>query len=202
MNIHQLNVSYVNEQDRFLLRINSLGGEEFRAWFTRRLTLNLLPLLKRTASEQLQTQIAPPDVHAPLPVQRDQLLESFQKEAAIYSGDFQTPFKEDAAVLPLGADPLLVTELKITPLADGKLQVELLEKLQGQLRDLRLVMDPALTQGLLRLLTQGLKASSWLDTPPPVLALDAADATALTPVEADAAETADASLASKPKYLN
>lgn len=202
MNIHQVNVSYVNEQDRFLLRINSLGGEEFRAWFTRRLTLGLLPLLRKTAAEQLQSQIQAPHPGAPLPVQRHQLVENFQKEAAVYNGDFQTPFKDEPGALPLGAEPLLVTELKITPLADGKLQMEMLEKLQGQMRDLRLVMDPALTQGLLRLLSQGLKASNWLETPAPVLALDTVAISASTAVDLEAAEPSDADLKSKPKYLN
>ena len=51
MNIHQLSVTFVNEQDRLLVRVNSTDGEELRVWFTRRLMRDLLPLLTRIAGE-------------------------------------------------------------------------------------------------------------------------------------------------------
>jgi hypothetical protein len=201
MNIHQVNVSYVNEQDRFLLRINSSSGEEFRAWLTRRLTLGLLPLLGKKAAEQLKAQIQPPDPATPLSHQRHQLVENFEKEAAAYKGDFQTPFKEGSAALPLGPEPLLVTEMKITSLADGKLQIEMLEKLAGRTRDLQMVMDPPLTQGLLRLLAQGLKTSRWMETPPALAALDASGQAGSPPAQEGADAEANTP-ADKPRYLN
>ena len=52
MRIHQLNLKYVPEQDRLLLRINTKTGEELRLWLSRRLTLGVLPLLRKLTSEQ------------------------------------------------------------------------------------------------------------------------------------------------------
>jgi hypothetical protein len=165
MNIHQVNVSYVGEQDRVLLRINSVGGEEFRIWLTRRLCLQLLPVLDKSSQSQLQAQLPPPNPAAPLPEQREQILQNFQKEAAAYGGDYKTPYKDQPAALPLGEEPLLVTELNLTPLKDGKLQMALLERLPQRKRDMQINMDPTLTQGLLRLLHQAIISSEWLHAP-------------------------------------
>lgn len=200
MNIHQVNVSYSGEQDRLLVRINSRGGEEFRAWLTRRLTLKLLPHLGQTAQAQMERQFQPPQPAVPLAEQRAQLVENFQKEAAVYQGDFQTPFQDQPAALPLGEEPLLVTELTFTPLADAKLQVVLLERLPGKQRDLQLVMDPGLTQGLLRLLKQGLQTSGWTE-PAPALAGTSSDDTRI-PVRSEQELMEAAESGAKPRYLN
>ena len=203
MNIHQVNVSYSGEQDRLLIRINSLKGEEFRAWLTRRLTLKLLPHLGKTAQAQIEKQFQVPPAHTPLPEQKEQLMQNFKKEAAVYDGDFQTPFKDQPAALPLGEEPLLVTELSFTPLADAKLQVTLLERLPGKQRDLQLVMDSALTQGLLRLLNQSLKASGWVE-PPPAQLLGSSAAVLAPSAQQELVEAPESNPSpdSKPRYLN
>lgn len=201
MNIHQVNVSYSGEQDRLLVRINSVQGEEFRAWLTRRLAVKLLPHLGRTAREQMDKQFAVPLTSAtPLPQHKEQLVQNFQKEAAVYDGDFQTPYKDQPAALPLGEEPLLVTEVTFTPLADAKLQVLLIERLPGKQRDLQLMMDPALTQGLLRLLNQGLKASGWLEAVP--AALLAPSEGTVVPVRSEQELQEAAEAPQKPRYLN
>ena len=58
MQIHQLNIQYQADQDRVLARINTSAGTELRLWLTRRLTLGLLPILRRVESEQLQKSLA------------------------------------------------------------------------------------------------------------------------------------------------
>jgi len=195
MNIHQVNVSYVGEQDRVLLRINSVGGEEFRIWLTRRMCLQLLPVLDKSSQNQLQAQLPPPNPAAPLPQQREQILQNFQKEAAAYGGDYQTPYKDQPAALPLGEEPLLVTELNLTPLKDGKLQMALLERLPQRKRDMQMTMDLTLTQGLLRLLHQAILSSDWLQAPA------ALQLTAASPA-AGAEEAEPAGNKDKPRYLN
>ena len=196
MNIHQVNVSYAGEQDRLLMRINSQSGEEFRIWLTRRMTLQLLPVLDKSSQTQLQAQMPALDPAAPLPQQRQQLVQNFQKEAAAYQGDFQTPFKDQPAALPLGEEPLLVTELGLTPLPDGKLQMALMERLSQRKRDMQLVMDTTLTQGLLRLLHQALKTSDWLQVPN-LQELPAGAAAVLGNEEPETTLAKD-----KPRYLN
>ena len=193
MNIHQVCVSYIHEQDRFLVRINTRHEEEVRLWFTRRLTLGLLPLLDKASSKLLASQSAPISTAAPLEEQRQLMLANFKQEAATYEGDYQTPYREKATVLPLGSEPLLVTEIKMTPLANGKLQLEILEKLAESVRNLQVIMDAQLTCGLVQLLNQGISASQWMDAgTKPLQALH----TGASEVASLGAEV------DKPRYLN
>ncbi len=190
MNIHQVSVTYLPEQDRFLARISSREGEELRLWLTRRLVLPLMPVLAKTAAEQLARQTGQIDPAAPPDIQRQRMVENFKKEALAHAGDFKTPYQAKDAALPLGKEPLLVTEIKLSLLPSGKLQLDLIEKLPGQGRNVQVAMNAQLTQGLLHLLNQGLKKSQWLKSPQPA-SLEA---------EADAAEPEEQ--ARKPRYLN
>jgi hypothetical protein len=163
MNIHQVCVSYSHEHDRFLVRINTRSDEEVRLWFTRRLTLGLLPLLENASTEQIIQQASPPNPAAPMAEQRRLQLENFQQEAASYNGDFQTPYREKLTALPLGAEPLLVTEVKMTVLAGGELELTLFEKLAENTRNLHIKLDAQLSRGLVSLLNQALTTSRWLE---------------------------------------
>lgn len=146
-----------------MVRINSHGGEELRLWFTRRLAIGLLPHLRRTAHEQMRHHAGTATPGAPLEHQRQQLLKSFQKEADAYRGDYETPFKAESTSLPLGTEPLLITEVKVALLPQGKVDLQLLEKSRDQVRNIQLGMNPQLMQGLMHLLGEGLKKAKWLD---------------------------------------
>lgn len=195
MNIHQVTVSYVREQDRLLMRINDRSGTELQAWLTRRLALALLPVLGKISSEQLQKAAASGEPADSLADQRQRLLTEFEKEAALRSGDFKTPYKKPPEDMPAGPKPLLLTEIKVTPLEGGQLRLLMLEKLPGQenTRNLQFVLGPQLSHGLLQLLHQGLKQSQWLQTP-------ASTEDQALFVDSGAAELP--AEPAKPKYLN
>ena len=53
MKVHQLSVTYLREQDRLLVRINTSDAEELRLWFTRRLMLELWPMMHKVLTDQL-----------------------------------------------------------------------------------------------------------------------------------------------------
>ena len=203
MNIHQISVTYVQAQDRCLVRINSPAGDELRLWFTRRLTLGLMPRLNHVAGEQLRLHLAlaTPTTSAPsatpsaLPMaqQRADLLASFQKEAEIYQGDFKTPFKEQPVALPLGAQPLVITDVKLALQPNGKIDLQLVEKSDQQALNITLAMAPQLVQGLLHLLAKALKKSQWQQVPllPPARPMAISDEPMASLQDAD-----------WPKYLN
>ncbi len=204
MNIKQMSVNYVSEQDRLLLRISTGSAEEIRLWFTRRFTLALLPVLRKSAAEQLSRLAPPVDPAAPLADQRQRLLEQFQKEATAYSGDFKTPYAPpaaggDASSPPAETPPLLITEVKITLQKTGQMQVQFVEKLPLQNKQVELTVEAQLIQGLLHLLHQAVTQSQWLETPPRLPMLPE------LPTAEPAAEQEPEGLplpADRPKYLN
>lgn len=202
MNIHQVSVSYVQEQDRLMIRINSKDGDELRAWLTRRLALALLPALHQTANEQMKKIASPTEAATSLEDQRSQMLIAFQKEALLRTGDFDTPYQEPPSheaqsTAKLTPEPLLLTEVKVTLMNSGQLHLQLFEKLPGkaETRNFQVTMDAQLSNGLLHLLHQSLMTSLWLQVP----------MTHQDPAVEAAPDTEAAELAaelSKPKYLN
>ncbi len=105
MQIHQLNIQYQADQDRVLARINTSAGTELRLWLTRRLTLGLLPLLRKVENEQLEKSLAAqPEADLGMTAKDPkvrEMLSEFKKERSLQQADFKTPYKEpEKACLP------------------------------------------------------------------------------------------------------
>ena len=190
MQIHQLSVTYQAEQDRLFLRVNSTAGEEMRLWLTRRLMQGLWPVLVRLQTDQmLKAEPAGTALYAADEELRRMLAE-FRREEYLQHADFDTPF-EDQATLPLGAEPLLVTDVDASPAAGGRLRLAFNERTPdegGKPRAFQVELDAKLTQGLMHLLEQALARSGWRD---PFLTMSPAGHEAA----GDAAEP-------RPRYLN
>jgi hypothetical protein len=167
MNIHQLSVNYLQEQDRILVRINTTDAAELRLWFTRRLTLGLAPLLGKIVAEHVARQEAIKSPHispmAAADAVTQQMLADFKKQEHLQKSDFQTPFKDNGTQLPLGAEPLLVTEVNMTPLASGQMQLVFSEKLPDVVkpRSFQIALEPKLTHGFIHLLDKAIEVSLW-----------------------------------------
>jgi hypothetical protein len=198
MNIHQLSVNYLQEQDRILVRINTTEGAELRLWFTRRLSLGLMPLLQKIVTEQVAKQEALKSITisptASADARTKAMLAEFKKEESLQKSDFQTPFKEKPAQLPLGAKPLLVTEVNVTPLPNGQLQMAFSEKLPDtpSARSFQIALEANLIHGFVHLLEKALTASLWTQG----LAVTAQAAIDRLPGESGGGGS------EKPKYLN
>lgn len=173
MNIHQLSVNYIQEHDRIIVRINTTAGEELRLWFTRRLTLGLQPMLQRIVAEWVAKQEAVKSASisptAAADAQTQQMLSEFKREESLQQSDFKTPYKAPNA-LPLGPEPLLVTEISVTPLPSGQLQLSFNEKLpldNGQPnpnpRGFRVALEQKLVHGFVHLLEKAVQTSQWIE---------------------------------------
>lgn len=113
MGIHQLSVLHDERQDRLLLRVNTQEGEEFRFWLTRRMVARLLPAVEQAVGklESQRSGVLAPD--APT----RQMLTDMQREAFMQQADFKTPYAPPPGMrLPLGEQPLLVTDVQISVL--------------------------------------------------------------------------------------
>src|SRR4051812_10274380 len=111
MRIRQLSVTYLAEQDRILVRLNTAASEEMRLWLTRRLMLGLWPLLTRLLTAHLLKLEAAGTSLETADEDLRKMLADFRKEQFLQEADFDTPYQENQAVLPLGEDPLLVTDV-------------------------------------------------------------------------------------------
>ncbi len=170
MNIHQLSINYLQEQDRILVRINTLESAELRLWFTRRLTLGLTPLLRKIVAQHVATQEAIKSPHisptATADASTQQLLSEFKKQELLQKSDFVTPFKDQPGRLPLGPEPLLVTEVNVTPMANGQLEMVFSEKLPDlaqstKPRSFKIALEANLTHGFMHLLDKAVAVSLW-----------------------------------------
>jgi hypothetical protein len=215
MNIHQLSINYIQEQDRILLRINTSAQEELRLWFTRRLTINLLPNVQRIVTQWVASQeavkspaISPSATADP---QTQQMLAEFKREESLQQSDFKTPYAAQPKAFPLGPEPLLVTEMNITPLPTGQLQMSFTEKLplpdgsaNPKPRGFSVALEQKLVHGFLHLLLQAVGVSQWS-----VAALAAPQAEPALPGEASSDEGSGSGgsgssggSGGRPKYLN
>ena len=162
MDIHQVSVSYLNEQDRILVRINTRKHEEIRLWLTRRFCLGWRPalqqLLNQLAARSMSSARRPSSAAPECDTERD-LPERPQ------ATDFTTPFKTDAMAWPLGTEPLLVTKVQMTTNARDGLDLrfeELLTEHQPPSRGFQASLEPVLLQGWVQLLDRALGQSQWL----------------------------------------
>lgn len=159
MNIHQLSVNYEDRQDRLLLRVNTQSGQEYRLWLTRRLTARLLPHLQTCVVqlESLNPQVMVTDASA------QQMLTELQRETFLQKADFQTPFNSQDPTLPLGQEPILVTDVQLNLQNNGTLNVVFQDKSTNDTaqRSCQLGLQSALLHGLLHLIDQALKIANW-----------------------------------------
>ncbi len=160
MNIHQLSLLHDPIQDRILLRISTTEREEIRIWLTRRLTLGLQPYLQR-ASVDLIAKEASVETTLPTP-QAKEMLAEFKQQENLQKADFATPYEEPVKFL-LGENPLLVTDIQISPQTDGTLVLGFQEKIgEPPHRAFQVKVKSELVIGLQHLLKDAVGKSGWL----------------------------------------
>ena len=167
MKLDQLAARYHLDQDRIMLRMNTSEGDELRVWLTRRLCLNLWPRFKAIVADRVALEQGARDPARAAAATADettrQMLADFHRQESLRNADFKTPFRSTPRQLPLGAEPLLVTEVSFASLADGKLQIVFKEKLEGvpNPRSFRIGLQGGNLQGLLHLIDKAIDASGW-----------------------------------------
>lgn len=119
--LHQMQMSYVGEEDRVLWRINTTDGAEVRFWVTRRylaLLWKVLSDIKAQADRSLaQGRMAPPVRPVPEgPAPTGPAITGSQPSGHVPSfvpePDFTTAY-EEASKLPLGENPSLLVHVGV-----------------------------------------------------------------------------------------
>jgi hypothetical protein len=105
MNVRQLHTSYVLKEDRVLLRLSTSAQQEYRLWLTRAMTGQCLVFLEQAA---VQNEVRQGSGEQALAVAR------FKQQTLAENARFST--FEGAPHLPLGAQPVLVSGVRIDTL--------------------------------------------------------------------------------------
>ncbi|MEI7764597.1 MAG: hypothetical protein WCI85_15275 [Comamonadaceae bacterium] len=159
MTIHQLQASYVLEQDRILVRMNTLAGEELRLWLTRRMVRNLFPHMLQVTADLVadQAQGASHDG-----ADRNALTQ-FKKQESLQKADFHTPFNSQAASLPIGDAPLLASRVHVTVCDGGALRIGFEEDVADAAtkRSFEVTLGQDLLHGFMHLLEAALQQADW-----------------------------------------
>ncbi len=151
MKIRQVKIEFNAEQDRLLARFATDEGAEMLLWLTRRCVRLLWPILIRMA------ETAPAIVMQAAPEARKALL-GMEHEKALAQADFATPYDEEAASHPLGAEPILVARMNHGRAPDGQNVLTLLPR-DGQ--GLNLGLDYKLLHGITRLVQEAVAKADW-----------------------------------------
>ena len=157
MSIHQISVNYVDVEDRILMRLRTVDGLLYEAWFTRRLMSRLLQPLHQAISSMTLAEVAK-DATV-MPEARDMLLASAQ-ERNREQADFKTPFNEQVSdeAKPLGPQPLLITGVEVAVRQPATLAMALRDQ---QNRSMTLEFPEALASNVMILIMQAVAQSEW-----------------------------------------
>jgi len=160
MTIKQLNATYLAPDDRLLFRFNTVEDKEYRFWFTRRVTLFILAATQHLILKSLEQAHSPEAAKA---------LAEFGKEAVQINQGGQGAAQADAYVpandCPLGADPVLVIDVKCALEKQGSDEVLSMDLLLPGNANINLKLAGPILQAMCILLSQLREHASWGPVP-------------------------------------
>ena len=114
MGIKQFNGTYLVNEDRILFRFNTQIQEEYRLWFTRRVTLFILAATSHLLAKKLEQSYSPGAAKALNEFEKQAILEASKSEQSM------APNFEGGQNYPLGFDPILVLDVTCTLTKNGE----------------------------------------------------------------------------------
>jgi len=164
MSIKQFNATYLAPDDRLLFRFNTEDDNEFRFWLTRRVTLFILAATSHLIVKNLEQTHSPETAKA---------LADFGKEAVQVSREGSASESSDASSnqyqpggkYPLGADPILVMDVKCTLEKEGLEDLLSMDLVLPGGANINLKLAGPTLQALCVLLNQLREHASWGEVP-------------------------------------
>lgn len=149
--LHQIQIRFVPQEDRILLRIKTTDRSEFRFWLTRRYVKLLWPIVCKMLEADQRIQLQPN-------AEAKSAILSFQHEKAIKESDFSTRYNEDVDNLPLGESPVVLAKIQLKKVARGD---NLLCMHPESGKGIELAMNETLLHSFSKLLTDAVRVSEW-----------------------------------------
>ncbi|MDC9715397.1 MAG: hypothetical protein PSN36_06250 [Gammaproteobacteria bacterium] len=164
MNIHQMQLSYSNQEDRLILSINSKDNEEMRLFLTRRIVTSFWEILNKTIAHSLTSHPTPNDMvesESKELGQKQQMQQQMQQQIhhqdIIDKSDYDTPFSSGDK-FPVGEAPILVEKITINAYEDSNTAL-IFESNKGQ--NINLNLNPQLLHNLSDLLIRIIPSTNW-----------------------------------------
>jgi len=168
MSIKQLTATYLTQEDRLLFRFNTVDDAEYRFWFTRRVTLFILGATTHLLTKHLEKTHSPETAAAISEFQKEALKEqvskqaSQQREAKGEQGEqVAVEVYQAASNYPIGADPLLVMDVKCELSKDGEADVLSMDFILPGGANLNLKLGGPTLQAMCLLLDQLRESAGW-----------------------------------------
>lgn len=160
MTIQQINATYLTPDDRLLFRFNTAEDQEFRFWFTRRVTLFILAATNHLIIKDLEQTHSPEAAKALVDFGKDAVQVNQAKNAEEGSNSYRP-----ANHYPLGADPLLVIDVKSGMERQGLEDILSLDLILPGGANINLKFSGPILQGMCLLLDQLREHASWGEVP-------------------------------------
>jgi hypothetical protein len=160
MSIKQFNAAYLANDDRLLFRFNTLEDIEFRFWFTRRVTLFILAATSHLIVKNLEQSHSPRAAKAIAEFEEDAVKTNVGKQVSDKSEAY-----EPASNYPLGADPILVMDVKCSLEKQGKEDLLSLDLVLPGGANINLKMAGPTLQAMCLLLNQLREHAAWGEVP-------------------------------------
>jgi hypothetical protein len=159
MELHQIQVTYLPEEDRLLCRASFKAEgdslQEVRAWLTRRLTCALWPEI----IDALETQVG---LDQPLASHASADIVGMQHHARIEeirdSGSFGNPYQADIQHYPLGETPILVSTVNFAQNAGQPIRLNLTAAQGG---GFEIAFTQTVLHGFCSLLRDAVRKAEW-----------------------------------------
>lgn len=141
--LHQINIAYIDKEDRLLMRATTNNGDEYRVWFTRRYAGLLMEIINKGMNERggMTTLGSAP-----------------QTTDMIKDGALEKPFESNVTNYPLGEKGVLGFGIKTNIIEDKILNLQLLPE-TGQ--GVTLNLNDSLIYMFHNLLSQGIAKADW-----------------------------------------
>ncbi len=141
--LHQINIAYIDKEDRLLMRATTRNGDEYRVWFTRRYAGLLMDIINKGINERggMTTLASAP-----------------QTTDMIKGGALEKPFENNVINYPLGEKGVLGFVIKTNISEDKILHLQLIPQ-NGQ--GITLNLNDSLIYMFHNLLSQGIARADW-----------------------------------------
>lgn len=161
--IRQISITFLAEEDRLLLRLNTTDKDEFRIWLTRRV-VRQFALGLSGAERRLLGLENPASGQLALGTRA---IQEFQREARTAGVDFNERFTEGAGNFPFGAEAVLATGFEVRPQGESVV----ISIAGGRKGSLSFVLGVRDIHGILAMLQKAVAQSDWdlgqvLENPP------------------------------------